>query len=247
MVHTMHRYSVLLPTWNERESLPLVVYLVHKACTESGLDFEIVIIEDNSDDGSLQVAQKLQSVYGNDRVVIVARKGKLGLQSAYMDGLLKASGDFIFVLDANLTQQPQLIDRFVREQARTNSHIVLGTRFGADHAGVCGWSWTQRLHCCVENMLVGVLFGLDMTDATSNFRLYTRHALATILHGLEGKQIPSHVNVAILVQARAAHFMVAEVPITAMQRLYGSDDRRATVRGLAKLIAQVATLFWTIG
>lgn len=69
----------------------------------SRLEYEIVIVEDNSPDGTLQVALDLQKIYGKDHIVILPRKGKLGLGSAYRDGLKKATGDFVFLMDADLS------------------------------------------------------------------------------------------------------------------------------------------------
>lgn len=125
------KYSVLLPTYNERENLPLIVWLLEKTFREkcaacfsfpfshppltpaspvvcSSLDFEVVIVEDNSPDGTLQVALELQKLYGKDRIVILPRQGKLGLGSAYRDGLKKATGDFVFLMDADLSHHVRL-------------------------------------------------------------------------------------------------------------------------------------------
>ena len=69
----------------------------------SKLKYEIVIVEDSSPDGTLQVARDLQEIYGNDKLVILAREGKLGLGSAYRDGLKQATGDFVLLMDADLS------------------------------------------------------------------------------------------------------------------------------------------------
>lgn len=85
------QYSVILPTFNERENLPIIIHLLHATFTEIKTNFEVIIVEDNSPDGTLLVAQSLQSSYvnadGSPIITILPRKGKLGLGSAYMDGL----------------------------------------------------------------------------------------------------------------------------------------------------------------
>lgn len=136
------KYSVLLPTYNERENLPLIIWLLEKAFREkyvvllspngfvgvtraqllclylsvflliSSLEYEIVIVEDNSPDGTLQVALDLQKIYGKDRIVILPRKGKLGLGSAYRDGLKMATGDYVFLMDADLSHHVRLQYRY---------------------------------------------------------------------------------------------------------------------------------------
>lgn len=96
-------YSVLLPTYNERENLPLIMYLLDKGFKDAALDYEVVIVEDNSPDGTYEVALKLQEIYGEKHVKILKRDGKLGLGSAYKDGLKLAKGNFVFLMDADLS------------------------------------------------------------------------------------------------------------------------------------------------
>ena len=75
------QYSVILPTYNERDNLPLMMSMLNTAFDEAALAYEVVVVEDNSPDGTLEVAKALQKVYGGDRIVILPRPGKLGLGS----------------------------------------------------------------------------------------------------------------------------------------------------------------------
>ena len=97
----MVKYSILLPTYNERENLPLIVWLLVKYLKE--IDFEIIVIDDGSPDGTLDVGKKLQEIYGDDTVVLRPREKKLGLGTAYVHGLKHAKGDFIIIMDADLS------------------------------------------------------------------------------------------------------------------------------------------------
>nr|KAF6471134.1 dolichyl-phosphate mannosyltransferase subunit 1, catalytic [Molossus molossus] len=63
------KYSVLLPTYNERENLPLIVWLLVKSFSESGINYEIIIIDDGSPDGTRDVAEQLEKIYGSDKIV----------------------------------------------------------------------------------------------------------------------------------------------------------------------------------
>lgn len=80
-------YSIILPTYNERENLPIIYYLIDKTFTKAKLNYEVVIVDDSSPDNTLGVAQAIQKSYGTDHVTIVSRKGKLGLGTAYVAGL----------------------------------------------------------------------------------------------------------------------------------------------------------------
>lgn len=92
---TDNKYSILLPTYNERENLPLIIWLIMQAFEESGHDFEVIVIDDGSPDGTLEVAKQLQDLYGADKILLRPRAKKLGLGTAYMHGLKHATGNFI--------------------------------------------------------------------------------------------------------------------------------------------------------
>lgn len=105
MAKTPNKYSILLPTYNERHNLPLIVQLLVTNLTASPLmeDFEIIIIDDGSPDGTLEVAKELQRVYGKERIVLRPRSGKLGLGSAYIHGIEVATGNFVVIMDADMS------------------------------------------------------------------------------------------------------------------------------------------------
>ena len=98
-----HKYSVLLPTYNERDNLPLMISLLDQTFTSAGLDYEVVVVEDSSPDGTYEVALQLQRLFGEDKLKILKRPGKLGLGTAYIDGLKLTTGDFVILMDADLS------------------------------------------------------------------------------------------------------------------------------------------------
>lgn len=74
-----NKYSILLPTYNERENLPICIWLIDKYLSPAKLDYEVIIIDDNSPDGTQKVAEELQKIYGKDKILLRPRAGKLGL------------------------------------------------------------------------------------------------------------------------------------------------------------------------
>lgn len=74
-----HKYSVILPTYNERHNLPIIVFLLCRTFQENQLDYEIVIVDDNSPDGTQTIARQLAALYGQEHIVLRPRAGKLGL------------------------------------------------------------------------------------------------------------------------------------------------------------------------
>ncbi|KAJ6823303.1 dolichol-phosphate mannosyltransferase subunit 1 [Iris pallida] len=100
-----NKYSIIIPTYNERLNISILVYLLFKHLQD--IDFEIVIVDDGSPDGTQDVIRQLQQVYGEDRILLRARPRKLGLGTAYYHGLKHASGNFIVIMDADLSHHPK--------------------------------------------------------------------------------------------------------------------------------------------
>ncbi len=95
------KYSILLPTYNERENLPIIVWLIVQ--NMEPFDYEIIIIDDGSPDGTLEVAKELQRIYGEQKIVLAPREKKLGLGTAYIHGIQHASGNYVIIMDADLS------------------------------------------------------------------------------------------------------------------------------------------------
>ena len=153
-------YSIILPTYNERENLPLIFYLINETFEQmqseyksitpaiSAPTFEVIVVEDNSPDNTLEIAQSLQKQYGDEKVQILPRKGKLGLGSAYKDGLKLCKGSYVILMDADLSHHPKFIKDMIRLMNEHNKKsasndkmdIVSGTRYRLG-GGVAGWDW----------------------------------------------------------------------------------------------------------
>uniref|UniRef100_A0A183CNI8 Dolichol-phosphate mannosyltransferase subunit 1 n=1 Tax=Globodera pallida TaxID=36090 RepID=A0A183CNI8_GLOPA len=76
------KYTILLPTYNEAENLPICIWLIFKYLV--GLNYEVIVIDDNSPDGTQDIAKRLQDEFGREKLKLLTRKGKLGLGSAYV-------------------------------------------------------------------------------------------------------------------------------------------------------------------
>lgn len=108
------KLSILLPTYNERENLPVIVWMLVKYLDQASLNYEIIVIDDASPDGTLEVAKKLQSHYGSKKIVLKPRAGKLGLGTAYVHGLGHATGNLIVIMDADMSHHPKFIPQFLK-------------------------------------------------------------------------------------------------------------------------------------
>jgi len=124
------------------------------------VNFEVIIIDDGSPDGTLDVAKRLQDVYGSHRLVLAPREKKLGLGTAYIHGLKRARGDFVLIMDADLSHhvrnkligdtmcdtlfQPKFIPEFIAKQKEEDFDLVSGTRYDLG-GGVHGWDLKRKV------------------------------------------------------------------------------------------------------
>ncbi|XP_065003439.1 dolichol-phosphate mannosyltransferase subunit 1-like [Musa acuminata AAA Group] len=212
------KYSIIIPTYNERLNIALVIYLVFKHLQD--FEFEVIIVDDGSPDGTQDVIKQLQNVYGEDRVLLQARPKKLGLGTAYYHGLKHASGDFIIIMDADLSHHPKYLPSFIRKQMETGASIVTGTRY-VRNGGVHGWNLIRKLTSRGANVLAQTLLWPGVSDLTGSFRLYERKAFEDIISSVVSKGYVFQME--MIVRASRKGYHIEEVPITFVDRVYGSS------------------------
>jgi len=214
------KISVLLPTYNERDNLPIIVWLLVKYFTEASLTFEIIVIDDGSPDGTLAVAKQLQEIYGEDRIVLRPRAKKLGLGTAYIHGVKHARGEFIVIMDADLSHHPKFIPEMLKTQMEGNFDLVSGTRY-AMGGGVFGWDFMRKLISRTANYVAQVLLRPGASDLTGSFRLYKKDVLEKLVNACVSKGYVFQME--MIVRARQQRLTIGEVPITFVDRVYGES------------------------
>ncbi|RKP32522.1 nucleotide-diphospho-sugar transferase [Metschnikowia bicuspidata] len=214
------KYSIVLPTYNERRNLHILVYLLCKTFRKANLDWEVVIVDDASPDGTQEVARKLIDVFGADKVQLRPRTGKLGLGTAYVHGLQFVTGNYVVIMDADFSHHPEAIPEFIAHQKKHGFDIVTGTRYAGD-GGVYGWDLKRKLVSRGANFLAGTMLRPHVSDLTGSFRLYKKEVLAKIISETRSKGYVFQME--MMVRARALGFSVGEVPISFVDRLYGES------------------------
>ena len=228
-------YSVILPTYNERENLPLMISMINKSFEEISMSYEIIIVEDNSPDGTLKVAENLVKVFGENKIKILSRPGKLGLGSAYMDGLNKCTGEYVFLMDADMSHHPKYIKDFIKKQNDTNCDIVTGTRY-ATGGGVAGWDLKRIITSRGANLLANLLLAPGISDLTGSYRLYKKEVLKDLMMSVKGKTYVFQMEV--IVRAKQKGYKIHEVPIIFVDRLYGVSKL-----GAMEIVSYIKGLF----
>ncbi|KAK6939069.1 Glycosyltransferase 2-like [Dillenia turbinata] len=223
------KYSLIVPTYNERLNIPLFVYLVFKHLRD--VNFEIIIVDDGSPDGTQEIVQQLQKVYGEERILLRPRAKKLGLGTAYIHGLKHASGNFVVIMDADLSHH-------LGKQKETGASIVTGTRY-VKGGGVHGWNLMRKLTSRGANVLAQTFLWPGVSDLTGSFRLYKKSVLEDIISSCVSRGYVFQME--MIVRASRKGYHIEEVPITFVDRVFGSSKLGGSeiveyLKGLAYLL-----------
>lgn len=140
MADPVLKVSLVTPTYNERENLPLLVEEIYQTLASCpDVDLEIIVVDDASPDGTSAVAEKLAGTYP---LRVLRRAGKLGLGSAVMEGFGISQRPYLGVMDADLSHDPAVLPELVR--GLRDNDITIGSRFGAG-SRVEEWAWHRKL------------------------------------------------------------------------------------------------------
>src|SRR5712691_8030356 len=195
--------SVIVPTYNEADSLPALVERLGTAM--AGHTWELVVVDDGSPDGTAEVANRLSARHP---VWVVRRAGKAGLASAVIAGFKESRGDVLVVMDADLSHPPEVVPALVRA-VDDGADLAVASRYvrgGAIMDWPLGRRLVSRIACLMGNVLVPV------RDATSGFFAIRR----AVIDGV--KLNPIGFKIGFEVMARGRYGTVVEVPYTFRDR-----------------------------
>jgi dolichol-phosphate mannosyltransferase len=168
------RGAVVIPTYNEAENIERLV----RQILNLGLSLQVIVVDDNSPDGTGDIAERLAGE--NSLVGVVHRAGKLGLGTAYIAGFKKALADgvpIVFSMDADFSHSPTYLPAMV-EMSRTRD-LVIGSRY-VPGGGTSGCTAPRKALSHGANLFAKVLLGLKAQDCTAGFRCYRRQVLESI-------------------------------------------------------------------
>jgi glycosyltransferase involved in cell wall biosynthesis len=207
---------VVIPTYNERITLPEVVARV----LSLPLAVDVLIVDDNSPDGTGKLADELAAVH--DNVHTMHRPGKSGLGPAYRAGLgwgLDKGYDILVEMDADLSHDPGHLPAMLAAVERAD--LVIGSRY-VPGGGTQNWPWHRRALSSGGNRYVQVATGIPVRDATSGYRAFHRAVLEEI--GLRELQSDGYsFQLETVLAAWRMGFAVDEVPITFVERRAGAS------------------------
>lgn len=210
---------VIIPTYNERENIVAII----EAVFALSLNFDVLIIDDNSPDGTADIVKKMQKSNGT-RLHLIQRAGKLGLGTAYITGFkwaLENGYDYIFEMDADFSHNPNDLPKLYEACADKGADVAIGSRY-LTGVNVVNWPMGRVLMSYYASRYVRIVTGMPVNDATAGFVCYRREVLETLpLDDIRFKGYAFQIEMKFL--AYKYGFNIKEVPIIFVNRVLGTS------------------------
>jgi dolichol-phosphate mannosyltransferase len=187
--------SVVIPAYNEEESITETIDLVITTLLENKIDHEVLVVNDNSKDGTEQVLQTLSEKYST--LKYVTNLGPNGFGFAIRYGLERFSGDCVAIMMADLSDDPKDLVRFYNEMIEKNVDCVFGTRWSKG-GKVYDYPFVKKIINRIANRIIRIVMNIKYNDTTNAFKIYKKEVIA----GLQPILSP-HFNLTIELPLKA--------------------------------------------
>jgi dolichol-phosphate mannosyltransferase len=228
-IATAPALALVVPTYNERDRLPELVRAIFRAYETGGIDGELVVVDDNSPDGTGALADELARSFP---IRVLHRAGKLGLGTAVVEGFHAASAEIVGVIDADLSHPPELVPGMFAAMIERSADMVIGSRYVAG-GGTSDWEWSRVL---MSKFACALAWGLTpVRDATSGFFLMRRDRAQGVTISAGGFKICLELLI------RSEPRLVIEVPYVFKGRTAGQS--KMNLKEAAGYLVQLKDLY----
>lgn len=219
----MSNALVIIPTYNEKENIVQII----KAVIDQPKDFDLLIIDDNSPDGTATFVKELQAKFNTNnetKLHLIQRSGKLGLGTAYIEGFRFAIAkgyDYILEMDADFSHDPRDLQRLYFACSEDGYDLSIGSRYSTG-VNVVNWSMKRVLMSYFASRYVRIVTGIPLHDTTAGFVCYRRQVLEKIpLERIKFVGYAFQIEMKFL--AWKYGFKLKEVPIVFTDRTLGES------------------------
>ena len=209
---------VIIPTYRERENIEALII----AISSLPILFDILIIDDNSPDGTADVVKVIQPAFPNLHIIV--RSGKLGLGTAYITGFkwaLEKGYNYIYEMDADFSHDPNDLIRLYKECKENGADVAIGSRY-ISGVNVVNWPLSRVLMSYIASIYVRVITGMRIMDTTAGFKCYRREVLESI-HPDKIRSVGYGFQIEMKFTAWKLGYKIVEVPIIFTDRKMGAS------------------------
>ncbi len=229
---------VIIPTYNEKENIEKLIRTV----TSLPRPFDILIIDDNSPDGTADIVKNMQKDYPGE-IFILERPGKLGLGTAYIAGFkwsLELGYDFIFEMDADFSHNPNDLVALQDACEKENADVAIGSRY-ITGVNVVNWPMGRVLMSYYASAYVRFITGMTIRDTTAGFKCYRSRVLKAInLDRIRFKGYAFQIEMKFT--AWKMGFKIVEVPIIFTERKHGASKMSSGI--VKEAVLGVISMKW---
>lgn len=209
---------VIIPTYKERENIEAIV----KAIASLNIAFDVLIIDDNSPDGTAAIVKEMMK--SNPNLYLMERPGKLGLGTAYIDGFewaLKKNYNFIYEMDADFSHDPHDLVKLYKTCAEQGADLAIGSRY-ISGVNVVNWPLSRVLMSYVASIYVRIVTGMKIMDTTAGFKCYRKEVLENIRLD-KVKSVGYGFQIEMKFKTWRLGYKIVEVPIIFTDRKLGAS------------------------
>ena len=209
---------VIIPTYKERENIEAII----KSVSSIPIIFDILIIDDNSPDGTATIVKDLQKLYQN--LFLIERPGKLGLGTAYIAGFkwaLEKGYSFIYEMDADFSHDPNDLIKLYKACVENGAYLAIGSRY-ISGVNVVNWPLSRVLMSYVASIYVRMITGMRIMDTTAGFKCYRREVLEKIRLD-KIKSVGYGFQIEMKFKTWKLGYKIVEVPIIFTDRKLGAS------------------------
>jgi dolichol-phosphate mannosyltransferase len=209
---------VIIPTYKERENIEAIV----KAIFSLKIGFDILIIDDNSPDGTASIVKDLQRTFTN--LYLIERPGKLGLGTAYIAGFrwaLEKGYDYVYEMDADFSHDPRDLEKLYKACIEDGADLAIGSRY-ISGVNVVNWPLSRVLMSYFASIYVRLITGMKIMDTTAGFKCYKRSVLEHIRLD-QIKSIGYGFQIEMKFKTWKMGYKIVEVPIIFTDRKLGAS------------------------
>ena len=220
---------VIIPTYNECENIEKIIRAVFalEHC------FHILVVEDNSPDGTAAIVKRMQEEFP-ERLYMIERTGKLGLGTAYIAGFkwaLERDYDYIFEMDADFSHNPTDLPRLYNACAQEGADVAIGSRY-ISGVNVVDWPMSRILMSYGASKYVRLITGIPIHDTTAGFVCYRKEVLQMMeLDNIRFKGYAFQIEMKFT--AWQLGFLIKEVPVIFINRKEGTSKMNSSIFGEA--------------
>lgn len=205
------KLSIILPTYNEKRNIKKLIPIIEDVIKE--INAEIIVVDDNSPDGTADLANELNKKYKNIRVII--RKKNRGLAPSLIDGFNASKAKFIAVMDSDLCHDPKLLPDMIGYLEEKKADIVVGSRY-IQGSVVEGKPAVKAAASRFAQLIANLILGLNIKDTTNNFRVFRREVYEKVRNNLH--PTGNIMLTEFLYLAHRKEFKIKEIPIKYIEK-----------------------------